>query len=202
MSTNHASLRQAAYSDDSTHYALQREGPHTVSDSTEPNEESTHPSFLDGIGEDILRLLRRGDSVDQISTLLQISKTMVKRWQFQLTTPDFQKMDKRRLYDDAFKQAALQQINQGVSIRQLSTTLGVSQVTLHKWKNKASMGQIRDIRTRKYPPLPASQVGSQTSLEDREPSTHNEASLHQQLRDLREERDILKKALVILLRSS
>ncbi|CAN5330026.1 hypothetical protein BH09BAC4_BH09BAC4_44780 [soil metagenome] len=173
---------------------------------TEPTQaspdEPADPSFtgnMGSMGDDILRLLRKGESVDQISALLRISKSLIKRWQHQLNSAEGEKLDGRRLYDDAFKQLAIQQIDQGVSVRQLAIRLGVSQVTLHKWKNQA-------VRERTYPnptaPPTDNRAVASPEPDPSEPLSGPTTRLQQELQNLREERDILKKALVILLRSS
>ncbi|SFD83696.1 Transposase and inactivated derivatives [Spirosoma endophyticum] len=168
----------------------------------EPTEESATFPLTGDVGENILQLLTKGQSVAQISALLQISKTLVKRWQRRLTTSDFMKMDGRRLYDDAFKQDAIRQLNQGVSVRKLSLQLGVSQVTLHKWKNKELMDRESHLYQFMHDPLPDAQDGSRAASNTGETGSPTTDNLSQQLQELREERDILKKALVILLRSS
>ncbi|GAB4040895.1 transposase [Spirosoma jeollabukense] len=219
MSTNHA-RRQRVGPDTFTrnsallHWKNQPQSDPTVAadptypaethSSAEPVEETADGSMgsapTGDPGEDILRLLRKGESVEQVSILLNTSKTLVKRWQRQLTHPAVEKMDGRRLYNDAFKLDAIQQIKQGVSVRQLSLKLGVSQVTLHKWKNKELQDRTHDQ------PLTLPPAGSQSIdpliTDAPEPMPGSDPNLRKELQSLREERDILKKALVILLRSS
>ena len=82
---------------------------------------------------------------------------------------------KYRKYDDAFKQEAVNQLIQGRGVKDLSLSLGVSEGLLYQWKQKAS-GVV---------------------------SSSNEESkrLKKELRDLKEENDILKKALSIFSRN-
>ena len=76
-----------------------------------------------------------------------------------------------RKYDDAFKAEAINQILQGRSVKELSLSLGVSEGLLYQWKSK----------------------GSERPYENRVELK----SLKRENRQLKEENDILKKALRI-----
>lgn len=79
--------------------------------------------------------------------------------------------EKRRKYDDEFKQQALKMIDHGQSVRSVAEMLGVAENLLHKWK--AARNQNR------------SQLESEV------------AELKARLKLVEQERDILKKALSI-----
>lgn len=83
---------------------------------------------------------------------------------------------KYRKYDSAFKANVVSQIRQGRSIKDLSSHLGVSESLLYKWKSD-SEGRSSD-----------------QSVELKQ--------LRKELKSLREENDILKKALSIFTQSS
>jgi len=80
----------------------------------------------------------------------------------------------RRKYDEEFKQNALQMIEHGQSVRSVAQALGVSENLLHKWKQSR-----RSLR-------------SDLEAEN--------ADLRAKLRQVEQERDILKKALSIFSR--
>ena len=82
---------------------------------------------------------------------------------------------KYRKYDEAFKQEAVNQLLQGRGVKDLSLSLGVSESLLYQWKQKAS-GMV---------------------------SSNNEEAkrLKKELRELKEENEILKKALSIFSRN-
>ena len=82
----------------------------------------------------------------------------------------------RRKYDDDFKQNALKMVEHGQSVRSVALSLGVSQNLLHKWK------QLR-----------------QANRSDLEAEN---AELRVRLRQVEQERDILKKALSIFSRQT
>ena len=78
-------------------------------------------------------------------------------------------------YDADFKAEAVAQLNKGRSVKELSILLGVSEGLLYKWKAQSSVvnqDQVKEIKR-----------------------------LKQQVKDLEEEKAILKKALRIFSRS-
>lgn len=75
----------------------------------------------------------------------------------------------RRKYDDDFKQNALQMIEHGQSVRSVAQSLGVSENVLHKWK-QARHSSRSDVET-------------------------ENAELRARLRQVEQERDILKKCM-------
>jgi transposase len=150
--------------------------------------DSSAPGYIDETKEKALGLLESGKSITQVSMSLGISNVVVRRWWLrQNISGDSDKVDGRRLYDDAFKAEALRQIHRGVSIRQLAKSLGVTEVTLHKWRKKVS--------------FPNELVTSEPYTST-EPSVERIAHLEQQLRKVEQERDTLKKAIQILMRAS
>ncbi len=82
----------------------------------------------------------------------------------------------RRKFDEDFKQSALKMIENGQSVRSVAQGLGVSENLLHKWK------QVR--------------LSNRSGLEA------ENADLRARLRQVEQERDILKKALSIFSRQT
>ncbi len=82
----------------------------------------------------------------------------------------------RRKYDDEFKQQALQMIRNGQPVRSVAQALGVSEGLLHRWKQENRAGQS----------------DAEREIEQ----------LRQRLRQVEQERDILKKALSIFSRQT
>ena len=80
----------------------------------------------------------------------------------------------RRKYDEAFKHNAVKMIENGQSTRSVAAALGISESLLHKWK------QVRNSNR--------SQLESEV------------VDLKARLRQVEQERDILKKALSIFSR--
>ena len=80
----------------------------------------------------------------------------------------------RRKYDEQFRQDALQLIERGQSVASVSRALGVSANLLHKWK--------------------------QARVAERPVLAVENAELRARLRQIEQERDILKKALSIFSR--
>ena len=82
----------------------------------------------------------------------------------------------RRKYDDEFKRQALQMIANGQAVRSVAQALGVGENLLHKWKHTARAHQPPDER--------------------------EVLELRARLRQVEQERDILKKALSIFSRQT
>ena len=82
----------------------------------------------------------------------------------------------RRKYDDEFKRQALQMITNGQAVRSVAQSLGIGENLLHKWKHSARSHQSPD----------ESEV----------------FELRARLRQVEQERDILKKALSIFSRQT
>ena len=159
-------------------------------------------SLSDSLPQQALALLSSGRSVVDVAALLNVSNRRIHQWRNEQTQLGHPSTDKRRLYDEAFRQEALQQIRRGVSVRKLSQTLGVTQMTLHKWKREqlhekdcTIMDELPRTGTRKSAPSGADTVSEESV------SSHSIASLLEQLRIVEAERDVLKKAFVILLRA-
>ena len=154
--------------------------------------------YTDEDKEKALRLLHSGKSISQVSVSLGIPNVLVRRWWLhQNVSGTSDKVDGRRLYDDAFKAAALRQIHQGVSIRQLAKSLGITEVTLHKWRKKAPL-----MNEQMADEFMTSEPSASSGIRADEPSVERIACLEQQLRKVEQERDTLKKAIQILMRAS
>jgi len=82
----------------------------------------------------------------------------------------------RRKYDDEFKRQALQMIANGQAVRAVAQSLGIGENLLHKWKHASRAQQSPDER--------------------------EVVQLRQWLRQVEQERDILKKALSIFSRQT
>ncbi len=82
---------------------------------------------------------------------------------------------KHRKYDAGFKQEAVKLVQAGRSVSDVSKSLGIGENLLYKWRNDA---KIETLST------------TQETLNETE-------LLRKQVRQLEQERDILKKALII-----
>ena len=85
---------------------------------------------------------------------------------------------KRRRYDAEFKKNVLQMMENGRSVVSISQSLGISEGVLYRWKSKAKK------RTN------TGEKGAQEEIKE----------LRKRLREVEQERDILKKALSIFSR--
>jgi transposase len=81
----------------------------------------------------------------------------------------------RRKYDEGFKTEALKMVESGRSVPQVAQALGIGENLLYKWRSQAKTT------------LSNLELSSQAELE----------GLRKQVRQLEQERDILKKALSI-----
>lgn len=81
----------------------------------------------------------------------------------------------RRKYDEGFKTEALKMVQSGRSVVEVAQALGIGENLLYKWRSESKK------------PLSSQESGFQTELE----------TLRRQLRQVEQERDILKKALSI-----
>ncbi len=79
------------------------------------------------------------------------------------------KDQRRRKYDDEFKRQALQMIANGQAVRSVAQALGIGENLLHKWKQAARASESPDERE-------VSELGAR-------------------LRQVEQERDILKKCM-------
>lgn len=80
-----------------------------------------------------------------------------------------------RKYDANFKEEAVKMVTAGRSVAEVSRNLGIGENLLYKWRNDAKTGTI----------AVESQEAAEIDL------------LRKQVRQLEQERDILKKALII-----
>ena len=86
----------------------------------------------------------------------------------------------RRHYDAEFKSNALQMLENGRSVKSLSQALGIKESLLYNWKSKAKKQKN------------ASEKRAENELK----------SLRKELKKVKEERDILKKALSVFSRQT
>ena len=82
----------------------------------------------------------------------------------------------RRKYDEAFRQSALQMVDDGQSVRSVAQSLGVAENLIHKWKKARNQ--------------------SRSSAEA------EVAELRSRLRQVEAERDVLQKAVSIFSRQT
>lgn len=97
------------------------------------------------------------------------------------------KLDKpRRKYDAEFKRDVLKMISSGRSVQDISHSLGINSNMIHKWK-----AQHNEVFGQKgsYPDVVSGSV-----------SDADQEQLKARIRELEQERDILKKALGIFSR--
>ena len=88
----------------------------------------------ESLREKALRLLQAGHSAKQIAMALSIPVGKIYYWKRYYLNPLALQEDGRRRYDQEFKQTVSKQLATGGSVSQLAQTLGVSKVTLFKWK--------------------------------------------------------------------
>lgn len=93
---------------------------------------------------------------------------------------------KRRKYDAEFKQEVLLMIRNGRSVLDISESLGISASLIHKWKSRSNSASSASSN-----PLPS---GSESI------SVMEHEQLKAKVKQLEQERDILKKALGIFSR--
>ena len=91
--------------------------------------------------ENALRLLEAGQSALQIATLLNVPIGKIYYWHRYYMNPHAPLSDGRRLYDDPFKRAVMEQLAAGISVVKLAQSLEVSKVTLFKWKREGRQAQ-------------------------------------------------------------
>ena len=85
---------------------------------------------------------------------------------------------KRRRYDAEFKKSALQMVESGRSVSSVSQSLGIKESLLYTWKSKSKKK------------APSNQRGEKEEIK----------RLQRELKEVEQERDILKKALGIFSR--
>lgn len=93
----------------------------------------------------------------------------------------------RRKYDDSFKEDVLKMVMSGRSVSEIATALGISENLVYTWKKNAQK---------------AAEAGKGvTGVYDAELAKENER-LRADLKRAEQERDILKKALVVFSRGT
>jgi transposase len=93
---------------------------------------------------------------------------------------------KRRKYDADFKQEVLSMVRNGRSVLDISESLGISASLIHKWKSRSSLAAAASSNALPSAPEPV-------SFKEHE-------QLKAKVKQLEQERDILKKALGIFSR--
>ncbi|GAB4044977.1 transposase [Spirosoma jeollabukense] len=166
--------------------------------------DSPSPSYTDEDKAKALGLLISGKSITQVAVLLAIPTVLIRRWWIltRRTDPTESVVDGRRLYDDVFKDEALRQINRGVSVRKLAKEMGVSEVTLHKWRKQAAfITEPLSSDSHKHEFIGCKQP-TLNIVKDDELMNERITQLEYQLRQVEAERDTLKKAIRILMCAS
>jgi len=92
---------------------------------------------------------------------------------------------RRRKYDASFKEEVLKMIHHGRPASEVAGSLGIGENLIYKWKSRSSSQQ----------PAAVGKENSPVTSEDRQ-------ALLRRIRELEQERDILKKALVIFSRQT
>jgi transposase len=92
---------------------------------------------------------------------------------------------KRRKYDASFKEEVLRMVAAGRPAGEVAQRLGIGENLVYKWKRRSSIQQ----------PAAVSKDNSPFSPQDQQP-------LLRRIRELEQERDILKKALAIFSRQT
>ncbi len=97
---------------------------------------------------------------------------------------------KRRKYDVSFKEEVLQMISNGRPVSEVARSLGIGENIIYRWKSRSrgGAGSIQQPNT----------VGKENSPAAGE----DQLSLLKRIKELEQERDILKKALLIFSRQT
>ncbi|WP_143100880.1 transposase [Spirosoma endophyticum] len=145
--------------------------------------------------ETAFQLLEQGQGIDQIAATLNVPIGKIYYWRRYYMKTAQPLTDGRRLYNDQFKQAALDQVDAGISVTKLAQLLGVSKVTLFKWKKERNEAHqlTNEAQTVEVP------TGSKL-VKSKEPVSAQNITddLLERIRVLEEEKSILRKALQIL----
>lgn len=98
---------------------------------------------------------------------------------------------KRRKYDASFKEEVLQMIRHGRPVSEVARSLGIGENIIYRWKSRSGGGDaiLQQPNTVSKENSPA--VADEESL-----------SLLKRIKELEQERDILKKALLIFSRQT
>jgi transposase len=96
---------------------------------------------------------------------------------------------RHRKYDAAFKEEVLKMVFNGRPVREISESLGIGENLIYKWKSRSMVSSV---------PAPVSEIPSVvTSV-----SAAEHERIKSRLREVEQERDILKKALGIFSRGN
>lgn len=151
--------------------------------------------------EEATRLLNEGKSVPQIAKLLQIPTPILYYWRRTSRKLSQPNTDGRRLYNETLKQEVFRQLDSGVSVREVSTSFGITRVTVYKWRKE------RPNEIDRHPAIQNTLLSEDTSKAQASEQETDESSsigktnyLLEQIRQLTLERDALKMALEIVLR--
>lgn len=94
---------------------------------------------------------------------------------------------KRRKYDASFKEEVLRMVAAGRPVTEVAQSLGIGENLIYKWKSRSTASSQQ--------PAAVSKDNSPLSSQDQQP-------LLRRIRELEQERDILKKALAIFSRQT
>ena len=96
---------------------------------------------------------------------------------------------KRRKYDASFREEVLRMVLNGRPVNEVAQSLGIGENLIYKWKSRHSSGKEQ---------RPATTAKAEHVIS----SENQQALLLKRIRELEQERDILKKALVIFSRQT
>jgi transposase len=94
---------------------------------------------------------------------------------------------KRRKYDASFKEEVLRMVAAGRPVTEVAQRLGIGENLVYKWKSRSSIQQPAAVGRENSPMVAVSEEGQ---------------PLLRRIRELEQERDILKKALAIFSRQT
>jgi transposase len=103
---------------------------------------------------------------------------------------------KRRKYDASFKQEVLNMVSNGRPVSEVAQSLGIGENIIYRWKS-SSQQKLSPIA-----PPPASRGGDSPTTPAGGSPEDTLLTLHKRIRELEQERDILKKALAIFSRQT
>jgi transposase len=102
----------------------------------------------------------------------------------------------RRKYDASFKQEVLSMVSSGRPVSEVARSLGIGENLIYRWKS-SSQQKLLPIA-----PPPASRDGDSPTIPAGGSPEDSLLTLHKRIRELEQERDILKKALAIFSRQT
>jgi|1185.fasta_scaffold50824_2 transposase len=103
---------------------------------------------------------------------------------------------KRRKYDGSFKQEVLSMVSNGRPVSEVAQSLGIGENLIYRWKSSSQQ------KLSLVAPPPASRDGDSPTIPAGGSPEDTLLTLHKRIRELEQERDILKKALAIFSRQT